>query len=309
MADPSEMPFSRQLLDRMTTGVTKSLEKRPGVCNIELHERPQVMRHHLTSWEQRNACTLPDDLKSFYQMTDGMLLTWSVKLDGETVQPIGRMELNPIKEVTKIAGDKIARRTNPSLADLDYDSDDEMAEDAPPRFDHQSRIFELDPCQGCGHVCLVYRNTKQGAPAEHAEVWFLDSALRWHFLSTSFSQYFRLMMVHMGLPQWQYAFTDIGLSPLSKQWFNIYGPHRLQVDSDLRELLGWHEKEDDSSRGKTSGDSVPLQKLDVTKVFKGKSDKKNKTSAGQPKKKLSTSNKPMSGGIRSSQHVGSNRYR
>ena len=32
--------------------------------------------------------------------------------------------------------------------------------------------------------------------------------------------------MHLGLPQWQYAFTDIGLSPMSKQWFNLYAPVR-----------------------------------------------------------------------------------
>lgn len=58
--------------------------------------------------------------------------------------------------------------------------------------------------------------TLLGRPAEDAEIWFLDTALRWHFLSSTFAQYFRLMMVHLGLPQWQYAFTDVGLSPSAR---------------------------------------------------------------------------------------------
>ena len=32
-------------------------------------------------------------------------------------------------------------------------------------------------------------------------------------MAESFTHYFRLMLMHIGLPQWQYAFTDIGLSP------------------------------------------------------------------------------------------------
>jgi len=36
--------------------------------------------------------------------------------------------------------------------------------DAPekPKFDHRSRIFELDACDGNCKVCLVYRGTKLG---------------------------------------------------------------------------------------------------------------------------------------------------
>lgn len=37
-------------------------------------------------------------------------------------------------------------------------------EDKPkkPHFDSRSLIFELDPCNGNGKVCLVYRHTKPG---------------------------------------------------------------------------------------------------------------------------------------------------
>ena len=41
------------------------------------------------------------------------------------MQPVGRMELNSINDVSRIAGEKITRRNNPSLADLEEDSEDE----------------------------------------------------------------------------------------------------------------------------------------------------------------------------------------
>ncbi len=31
-----------------------------------------------------------------------------------------------------------------------------------PHFDQRSRVFELDPCDGHGKVCLVYKETKPG---------------------------------------------------------------------------------------------------------------------------------------------------
>jgi len=33
---------------------------------------------------------------------------------------------------------------------------------AKPKFNHRSRIFELDPCDGYSKVCLVYHGTKLG---------------------------------------------------------------------------------------------------------------------------------------------------
>jgi len=55
-----------------------------------------------------------------------------------------------------------------------------------------------------------------GLVAQVAEIWLLDRALRWHFLSGDFKQYYCQMMIHVGLPQWQLAFTDLGLLPQAK---------------------------------------------------------------------------------------------
>ena len=57
---------------------------------------------------------------------------------------------------------------------------------------------------------LIFLTT--GLPAGEGSVWFLDRSLQWHFLADTFLEYFRLLIVHLGLPQWQYLFTDIGLS-------------------------------------------------------------------------------------------------
>ena len=55
---------------------------------------------------------------------------------------------------------------------------------------------------------------KLGMPAENPEIWFLDRSLQWHFLATSFTNYYRLLIAHLGLPQWQMLFTDDGLPPM-----------------------------------------------------------------------------------------------
>lgn len=44
-------------------------------------------------------------------------------------------------------------------------------------------------------------------------IWLLDRAFDWHPLARDFGQYFRMMLVHQGLPQWQFLFTKLGLTP------------------------------------------------------------------------------------------------
>lgn len=41
--------------------------------------------------------------------------------------------------------------------------------------------------------------------------------LRWHFLAGSFTSYFRMMLVHLGVLGWQQAFSPVGLSPSTEQ--------------------------------------------------------------------------------------------
>lgn len=40
---------------------------------------------------------------------------------------------------------------------------------------------------------------------------------RWHFLADDFTNYFRMMVVHLGVRGWQQAFTPVGLSPNTEQ--------------------------------------------------------------------------------------------
>uniref|UniRef100_A0A8C6DCE5 Tubulin polyglutamylase complex subunit 2 n=1 Tax=Moschus moschiferus TaxID=68415 RepID=A0A8C6DCE5_MOSMO len=215
---PPPLGSSKPHLEKLTLGVTRILESSPGVTEVTIIEKLPAERHMISSWEQKNNCVLPEDLKNFYLMTNGFHMTWNVKLDASENQP------------------------------------------EKPHFDSRSVIFELDPCNGNGKVCLVYKRGKPGL-AQDTEIWFLDRALYWHFLTDTFTAYYRLLITHLGLPQWQYAFTSYGISPQAKQWFNMYKPITYNTN-----LL---TEETDSF----------VNKLDPSKVFKSK----NKTII--PKKK------------------------
>ena len=51
------------------------------------------------------------------------------------------------------------------------------------------------------------------------QIWFLDRSFQWHFLAATFTQYFRMLIIHMGIVGWQYYFTDVGLTPEVKVLF------------------------------------------------------------------------------------------
>ena len=48
------------------------------------------------------------------------------------------------------------------------------------------------------------------------QVWFLDRGYEWHYLAPNFTTYFRMMLYHLGLPQWQLLFTPMGPTPWAK---------------------------------------------------------------------------------------------
>lgn len=90
------------------------------------------------------------------------------------------------------------------------------------------KMFELDGCSGNGRVCLVFPPKPDPPPIDDSglikldltpptpQVWYLDRAYDWHFLAPNFTTYFRMMLVHLGLPQWQALFTPFGPTPWAK---------------------------------------------------------------------------------------------
>ncbi|XP_067948680.1 tubulin polyglutamylase complex subunit 2-like [Watersipora subatra] len=256
-----------KIIERLTLGVSQSLGKRQGICDVTIDQKGTVDLATINHWESTHCCTLPSDIKHFYSTTNGFLLTWKVKVKDELL-PVGRMEINPIASLCKLSGYSTGSDGKSGTCSL-MDIDTDVFEDPDgiyPHFDSRSRIFELDSCQNLGKVCLVFRNTKQGVPAKEADYWFLDKGLSWHFIAHNFQSYFRLMITNLGLPQWQYLFTNIGISPSVQQWYSLYAPISLEPEKDAEEL-------NNSMPGKRSTAS-----LDLNRVFKGK-DKKKPTAA------------------------------
>ena len=73
----------------------------------------------ISSWEQKNNCAMPEDVRNFYLMTRGFHMTWSVKLNDHMI-PRGCMVTNGISKLTWLIHSSVYSLPNaPTLADLE----------------------------------------------------------------------------------------------------------------------------------------------------------------------------------------------
>jgi len=353
-------------LDSETRDVINYLKNRNEVVDLRIEEFSGASLNQINEWEVKNFCNLPSDLKSFYSNQNGMLVEWKFKIDNSTLIPLGRMQINSLKDLTKVGSVLNKDFREPSIFDLEDIQDspeafvassnsvssfssasvlsfstnvsnnsasklvksnknettnnnenqlDEIAESAKsdnssdenelnydneedelkvksdtldntliPHFDETSCNFELDNCNGFGKVCLVYRNTKPGTnnSEQSAEIWFLDRSLQWHFLTHSFQNYYRLLIAHLGLPQWQALFTEDGLPPYLYQWYYMLAPGRILIHDNMWKKLEFLNLFDNSKpksqQSQQQGKSKIPNKIDFSKLFEDiKQPSKNKS--------------------------------
>ena len=134
------------------------------------------------------------------------------------------MHFNKLRDIKKIKGEKFSF-SRIGVADNDDSDSDEKKEEE----DMEITAFEIDSDQKHGRVALMFRgsNTKP-------QVWFQDLSCHWFYIANSFTDYFRLLIMHLGIPNWQYAFTKAGLDPQTLHWFRFLIPERLAIDIENR---------------------------------------------------------------------------
>lgn len=221
--------------------------------------------------------------------------------NGEEI-PLGCMSLNPLDKVVKLPFTRFELvDSKDSLAEesSDEEAEDEDGGEKEGSGNEASGVEEADGaeagggdkkqsssrrrrvtafdinslCRG-GRLAFVYEDS-----TSDPEVWFQALSCRWFRIATTFSNYFRLMMVHLGLPHWQYAFTESGLDPVSRQWLRLLCPQRLGIDffgskglsNDADDAMSGFNFEDSSSRrrGKSQGKhSLTVFKINLKKLDK-----------------------------------------
>lgn len=204
-----------EIFEQISDSVISFLENHPGVTEVQFNERHGVSESAIQSWEEHNhPFVLPDDMRSFLLISDGLLLQWKIKMN-QLIKPLGQMHFNSLKDINRFGLNSYSLKR---LGDDVLETDTE-----------EITVFDLDKKVLNGRLGLVYKGT-----TEKPQVFFQDLSGDWFFIANSFTDYFRLMVMHLGLPNWHYAFTEVGLDTTSQQWFRFLSPERLAIDMKSR---------------------------------------------------------------------------
>ncbi|XP_045110386.1 tubulin polyglutamylase complex subunit 2-like isoform X2 [Portunus trituberculatus] len=226
----------------LTLGLVETLQGVAGVQDVSVASRGGVERAVVLAWEQRHNVVMPGALRSLYMATDGFKLTWNYSTAGK-VLPLGNMEVHPLGRVNRLgtgrgSGDPLA----PSITDLALAEDPPLSmgpnplprpgpklssastAPSPPTF-HTSKMFEIDSCQGFGRVVVAFPGRGENFP--EGSYWFVDLSLRPHLLAADTHTYWRLMLAHLGMPQWQALVAGQGLTPWAR-WYEVVAAYLLE---------------------------------------------------------------------------------
>lgn len=351
-------------LDSETRDVITYLKSRPEISDLKIDEFSPITQSQINEWEIKNLCSMPVDLKTFYMQNNGLRIEWKFLGDGEQPIPLGKIQVNGLKELTRVSTALHKNVHDPSLFDLDdcqngpkkncekltaksfstfssssvislgteisnisltqkkvienendkdmhinseneenvlnesssenenYSDDNDPLSNLVPHFGETSNNFELDNCNGYGKVCLVYKNRKsdhiqsvreQNIKEHTTEIWFLDRSLQWYYLTDTFQNYYRLLIAHLGLPQWQALFTEDGLPPFLYQWYYMLAPGRILIHDNNWQKLQFltlfesnnNQINSNKSKNQAVKTVVPVapNKIDFNKLFDDKLQK------------------------------------
>ena len=220
---------------RLRVAVVQALEANSSILNVHLSDDAPSSSSDISTWERRHGQLLPDDLREFYQFCGGMTCRWDVIGHGRTAEALGCMRVNSLSQLAPI---------DPATL---LDERDQLQQGLPSaQTSGGLHPFDLDSSCKSGRVILLLGCL--GAP-RRAEVWFQDGSCGLTRLASSFTEYFRLLAISLGLPRWQYALTETGLDPAARQWFRLFAPHYL--------LLGGAKGKDAAGGAPASHPQIP----------------------------------------------------
>jgi hypothetical protein len=92
-----------------------------------------------------------------------------------------------------------------------------------------------------GKICLVYvpSSHEKMSNAAKSEIQFYSYQTEsWYFISETFTEYFRMQILHLGVQGWQLSYTDIGVPQSTLDWLYFYAPHEYSfANHDSKKCL------------------------------------------------------------------------
>ncbi|TYZ64336.1 hypothetical protein PybrP1_012305 [[Pythium] brassicae (nom. inval.)] len=203
-----------QLLDDMSLSVFSYLQAHRHVSHLEPKEMVGASPVQLGAWEQKNfPCALPDDLRRFLTITNGLSVKWFAPFRDHRVL-VGHFSLNSIQDMQKCCVRKFPAFCR--AADQHRVAEKPFTKEELP-------AFPLESSPKHGDVMLVYFE-------DGPEIWFRDLNGRWSFLAETFGNYYRMLITHLGIVSWQTLFSDAGVDPVQKPWMHLFIPQRMALD-------------------------------------------------------------------------------
>lgn len=145
--------------------------------------------------------------------------------------PIGRMEIGSLSSLKRYV-DRIRQMASSSQDSSTIQAANNTSgspDDMDSIFSGDSReckLFEIGQCfpgEESGKIYLAYRSKpEQDSPG----IW-LHRDGQWYQLADNFTTYFRMMLVHLGLPLWQCCVAGLALPTWIEQTYFLVGPHLL----------------------------------------------------------------------------------
>ncbi|KAI8833666.1 hypothetical protein BJ741DRAFT_666449 [Chytriomyces cf. hyalinus JEL632] len=248
-------------LDAMLGGCVGYLESCIGVSRVTvgtgdpLPSTAQAVRQWESAASERVQCGCPDlptirikmpsDLLAFYEMTDGLSVTWASRfkaaeppnhqIQGKPIQlrnALGNIHVNKLEAVTMVP---IQGYGAISLDGVDPQAFVGIALPPGPAF----LLHDMGPA--IGGVCLLYPlpvPDDQQHQLDNPQIWFCSTrSLQWYHLTNSFSSYMRLAVAHLGICGWPLIFTDMGVPQEVLDWLSLYSPAQAKSVRHLRAKL------------------------------------------------------------------------
>jgi tubulin polyglutamylase complex subunit 2 len=221
------MSEKKELFDNSLLKCLTQLENYDECKSVEFLAYEGISSGDFLVWESRNApFKLPDDFKRLYSLFNGFSVSWTCRVNDKDssvgdiryllVFPCNRTHilpsLNKLQDISKIPLDgKFMNCTWKGKA-------------IPIPNPNQCAAYILKSYQ-IGDIILLLNSTNN-----ISQIWLVDISYRWHYICQNFSDYVRLLVLHLGIVNWQLVFTPEGLTSETIQWMHIFCKERLCVD-------------------------------------------------------------------------------
>jgi tubulin polyglutamylase complex subunit 2 len=144
------------LIEQLRVTVVDFLDAHPGISRFNFEQRIGASEERILQWERAHAPEkLPDDLKAFVRLTDGLDLRWDLWHHGSH-NALGQMHVNSLAELKPLP-ESVIRVPEPSMTDGLQESVAVLPAELTAR---ELRAYDLDSSCSCGRVALFLGRTQ-----------------------------------------------------------------------------------------------------------------------------------------------------